>query len=252
MKIHIDMFRASRGEALELECKADSGERPMALDALLQAQETAQHDLAFRNGCRNGLCGVCTVNINGKPRLACRTKLRDGDELSAAGGLPRIKDLIVDREPVNRPLQGIIPIAGATHMAHSEAEYVPQSREAYLNLNRCIECYACLDGCPMHEANTLSEPESWTQGNPYAMLRIQQARLHPHADSCTDAAAMQLADDLGLATCIDCKGCRCGVGIDLKKDVIRPLLTRAAEIDKKAADSQSADGPDEREGKHRL
>lgn len=45
-------------------------ERPMALDVLLQAQATTMPELAFRFGCRARNCGVCTININGKPRIA--------------------------------------------------------------------------------------------------------------------------------------------------------------------------------------
>ena len=39
-------------------------------------------DLSFRYGCRARNCGVCTVDINGKPRLACRARVKEGDTIS--------------------------------------------------------------------------------------------------------------------------------------------------------------------------
>ena len=45
------------------------------------------------------------------------------------------------------------------------------------------------------------------------------------------ASAQSTALELGLDTCIDCKGCRCEVGIDLKTEVIKPLLLSTQLID---------------------
>ncbi|SVC32387.1 uncharacterized protein METZ01_LOCUS285241, partial [marine metagenome] len=59
----------------------------MALDVLLQAQATKVSDLSFRYGCRNRTCGICTVDINGKPRIACRSRVRAGDKVSAVSAL---------------------------------------------------------------------------------------------------------------------------------------------------------------------
>ena len=42
----------------------------MALDALLQARATQIPDLSYRYGCRNRTCGICTVDVNGRPRIA--------------------------------------------------------------------------------------------------------------------------------------------------------------------------------------
>ena len=38
---------------------------------------------------------------------------------------------------------------------------------------------------------------------------------------------LEKAKDLGLDSCLGCPGCKCGVGIDLKKEVIQPLLSKA-------------------------
>ncbi|MGE5576917.1 MAG: 2Fe-2S iron-sulfur cluster-binding protein [Syntrophothermus sp.] len=43
------------------------------LTALLYIYENLDSTLAFRHGCRAGRCGLCAVEVNGKPRLACKT-----------------------------------------------------------------------------------------------------------------------------------------------------------------------------------
>ena len=172
-------------------------------------------DLAYRYGCRNGLCGVCTVNVNGKSRLACRTKVREGDTISAMSSLPVLRDMVVKRDAINRQLVGRVPSVSSSQSTEND--------DAYLSLNRCIECYACVEGCPMHEENDLAASE-YTRGNPFSLLKLQQVRVNTAASDEDKHTANQYALELGLETCISCKGCSCGVGIDLVGDVIRPLL----------------------------
>ena len=192
--------------------------RPMVLDVLLQAESSSMPDLAYRYGCRNGQCGVCTVEVNGKPKLACRTKLRQGDTISALSTLPVLRDLVVKRDAINRQLRGRIPAAPLqtdSRRAHSDDDY--------LSLNRCIECYACLSACPLHDKNDL-EKSDYHCGNPFSLLKLQQVIVDPCADNGNRQQASAVAGDLGLETCLECKGCSCGVGIDLRSEVIRPLL----------------------------
>lgn len=196
--------------------------RPMVLDVLLQAEFNAMPDLAYRYGCRNGLCGVCTVNVNGKPKLACRTKVRNGDKISAMSGLPVVRDLVVKRDAINQQLRGRMPVVER------------QSTEAgderpYLSLNRCIECYACLEGCPLHEKNE-GDAEAYHFGNPFSFLKLQQVHVNPCATEENKEKASEVAIDIGLESCVECDGCRCGVGIDLKTEVIEPFLKNAALI----------------------
>ena len=200
------------------------GELPTALDLLLQVQERELPELAFRYGCRNKMCGVCTINVNGKPRLACRQKLKEGDELSALSTLPVIRDLVVRRDQINRQLQGRIPRTSETRSDNGG----PVTSEEYDSLNRCVECYFCLDGCPLHEQNNDEDHQTGLKhGNPYAFLKVWQAVVDPLAKEEDRATALDVARDLGVKTCADCDGCKCGIGINLMKDVIRPLVAVA-------------------------
>jgi succinate dehydrogenase/fumarate reductase iron-sulfur protein len=219
MKVSLVRDDGCSREELEFEFQSlnpESRERPMVLDVLLQAETTEMPDLAYRYGCRNGLCGVCTVDVNGTARLACRTKVRAGDRISAMSGLPVLRDLVVRRDSVNRQLIGYVPAQG-------EQQETGADNEAYIGLNRCIECYACLSGCPLHEKNDTSAV-TYEHGNPYAFLKLQRVIEDEGTSDFASDKAGRRAVELGLATCLECKGCSCGVGIDLMKDVIRPLL----------------------------
>lgn len=52
--------------------------------------------------CKTGICGGCTLQVNGRQRLACRTLASEHMRLEPAPGLPLIKDLLVDLLPLQR------------------------------------------------------------------------------------------------------------------------------------------------------
>ena len=201
-----------------------AGERPMALDVLLQARDTALPGLAFRYGCRNRTCGVCTVDINGRPRIACRARVREGDVLSAPGALPTLRDMVSRRDGVARQLRD--RVSGVARGNDLDVA----APDDYHALTACIECYACLDGCPMHARNfdggaeTRDETGAYRWGNPFSLLKLRLRQLDPAAAAEDRERALEAASDLGLDVCRGCPGCKCGVGIDLKRKVVAPLL----------------------------
>src|SRR5690242_6828568 len=83
-------FEVSRFEAI------------MVLDALLAIQRELEPALGFRYSCGVGMCGTCTIRVDGRPMLACQTRLQPEDEavrLDPLAGLPVVRDLIVDMRP---------------------------------------------------------------------------------------------------------------------------------------------------------
>ena len=52
---------------------------PMVLDALIKIKNEIDPTLTFRRSCREGICGSCSMNINGTNTLACLCKISDGD-----------------------------------------------------------------------------------------------------------------------------------------------------------------------------
>lgn len=229
MKVEIVTVRDGEQAIVEFDYKKrDADERPMVLDVLLQAQATEMPDLAFRYGCRARNCGVCTVDINGNPRIACRARARQGDRISAVATLPVVGDLVARRDGVARQLRGRLPESTAQSDMNVEA---PQD---YHDLTACIESYACLNQCPMHQRNSDTEESAagaaYRWGNPFSLLKLQRVRLDPLSTDADRNNALAQAVNLGLDACVDCAGCKCAVGVDLKRKVIAPLLDAAQDL----------------------
>lgn len=239
MNVIIVTFR--NGKRVEVDFKytmRSEGEKPMALDVLMQAQDTKIPDLAFRYGCRARNCGVCTIDINDKPRVACRARVRNGDRLSPVATLPVLSDLVVRRDGISRQLRGM-------DNSSKRNELNVEAPDEYHDLTACIECYACLHNCPMHARNVSNGMESnneeganpysqaYKYGNPFSLLKLERLRLDPLSTEAGKEEALDNAINLGLDTCIECPGCKCGVGINLKGLVIKPLLEAAKNKNKK-------------------
>ncbi len=201
-------------------------ERPMALDILLQAQEKGLDDLAFRYGCRARNCGVCTIDVNDKPRLACRARVKEGDKLSPLATLPVVKDFIVKRDGIARQMQGYNNIS-------LKNDLNVEANTNYHNLTACIECYACLDGCPVHKKNDLEVKDNnnaYSYGNPYSFLKLQRLYIDPLTPEKEKVKIIDKAKKLGLEIYrreYNNIKIKCGVGINLKDEVIKPLLDAA-------------------------
>ena len=190
-----------------------------------KAQQESIDDLSFRYGCRARNCGVCTVDVNGKPRLACRARVKENDVISPLATLPVIKDLIVKRDNISRQLIGFNNISRKNNL-NVEAD------KTYHNLTACIECYACLDGCPLHKKNNLknNDNNAYPFGNPFSFLKLQRLYIDPLTPEAEKKGIIEKAKVLGLDTYrreFNKLKIKCGVGIDLKNDVIKPLLAIA-------------------------
>ena len=222
--LKLELFRDNKKKYVEYNyIKRDFDERPMALDVLLQAQENEIDDLAFRYGCRARNCGVCTIDVNDKPRLACRARVKENDLISPLSTLPVVKDLVVKRDNISRQLVGFNNIANKNNL-NIEAD------KSYHNLTACIECYACLHNCPLHKKNDtkdISASEKFEYGNPFSFLKLQRKYIDPLTPESEKKILLDKAIDLGLEVCKTCPGCKCGVGINLLEEVINPLLKKS-------------------------
>ena len=96
--------------------------------------------------CLQKKCGACAMRINGKPRLACDTKLgefKDGKvTLEPFKKFPVVADLIVDRSVMFRNLKNI------GLWLEKEARHPKKGEDVAYEASRCLQCGCCLEVCP--------------------------------------------------------------------------------------------------------
>src|SRR2546429_7641142 len=90
---------AGAGELAGYQVEVNEGE--VVLDVLHRLQATQANDLALRWNCKAGKCGSCSMEINGKPKLACMTRMNSFGETETntrqpLKTFPPIKDLVTD------------------------------------------------------------------------------------------------------------------------------------------------------------
>jgi succinate dehydrogenase / fumarate reductase iron-sulfur subunit len=98
LKLKIWRGNADSGALQEVEVEANEGE--VVLDVIHRVQATQMGDLAVRWNCKAGKCGSCSMEINGKPRLACMTQVASFADIEAITltplrAFPVIKDLVL-------------------------------------------------------------------------------------------------------------------------------------------------------------
>ena len=135
------------------------------LNEQLQAQ--GEEPVAFDHDCREGICGSCSLMINGQahgPEVTTTGQLhmrsfKDGDTITVepwrASGFPVVKDLIVDRSAFDRIIQAGGFISANTGSA-PEANSVPAPRDKAMrafDVATCIGCGACVASCPNGSAS---------------------------------------------------------------------------------------------------
>src|SRR6267142_4278926 len=125
--------------------------------------EKGEDPIAFDHDCREGICGMCGMMINGKPHgpqratATCELHMRsfpDGAELWIepwrARAFPVIKDLVVDRGAFDRIIQAGGFITARTGSAPEANTLLVPKRDADVAMDAaaCIGCGACVAACP--------------------------------------------------------------------------------------------------------
>jgi len=151
-----------------------------------------EEPIAFDHDCREGICGTCSLVIDGKPHgphrgvATCQTYLRsfrDGDEIVVepfrARAFPLIKDLVVDRKAFDRIMQAGGFISVRTGGA-PDANAIPVPKEVAdlaMDAAQCIGCGACVAACKNASAMLfvsakVSQLNLLPQGRPERFRRV--------------------------------------------------------------------------------
>jgi succinate dehydrogenase / fumarate reductase, iron-sulfur subunit len=132
---------------------------PMVLDALNKIKNEIDPTLTFRRSCREGICGSCAMNIDGKNGLACITGIEEvkGDvKVFPLPHLPVVKDLVPDLTDFYAQYASIKPWLQTRTPAPPDRER-PQSPEDQEKIDRpsaCILCACCSTSCPSYWWNS--------------------------------------------------------------------------------------------------
>ena len=125
------------------------------LEAILDVKQHFDHSVAVRYSCRQATCGSCGMIINGKPRLACFTKISELNSnvvtVEPMNNFPIIRDLAVKFERLFDTHHKVKPylIRDDTEITTSTKEFLqsPEELEQYIQFSNCIKCGLCNSAC---------------------------------------------------------------------------------------------------------
>lgn len=127
---------------------------PMLLDAIIWIKSKVDPTLTFRRSCREGICGSCSMTIDGTNWTACtRTidELLEPATVYPLANLPVIKDLVSDQTHLFAQYAVIEPwLKTKTPAPERERLQTIEQREALDGFSDCIMCFCCTSGCPSH------------------------------------------------------------------------------------------------------
>ena len=132
---------------------------PMVLDALIKIKNEIDSTLSFRRSCREGICGSCAMNIDGKNSLACISACADVSndiKIYPLPHLPVIKDLVPDLSNFYAQYASVKPWLQTRTPPPPDTERL-QSKEDQEKVDRpsaCILCACCSTSCPSYWWNS--------------------------------------------------------------------------------------------------
>ncbi len=222
MKLRVKVFRfdPSTGKKGYDTFEVPYEEGMTFLSALQRIKETQDPSLTFRHFCRAGICGTCTVYINGFPKLACKEQVLPyvltGQEVTVEplDKFPVIKDLAVDHEEVTDRLKRFRSWVKGTK---EEVKIDPSLNRKIQESADCILCSACQSYCPQ----VLEEEYA----GPLFFAKIYRFLEDPRDDS-KEERIKQAIEEGHIFHCLSCDKCNSACPKDVKPaTLIREIMT---------------------------
>lgn len=161
--------------------------------------------IVWDSNCLEEVCGSCTMNINGKVKMACSALIDKLDQpitLEPLKKFPLTRDLAVDRSRMFEDLKKVkawINLDG-THNLGPGPRYSPKLQAERYVLSTCMTCGSCLEACPQY-----------TKNNDFiGAFAISQARLfnsHPSGEMDAAERTRAMMGEGGIQDCGKAQNC---------------------------------------------
>jgi len=177
---------------------------PMVLDALIKIKDEIDTTLTFRRSCREGVCGSCSMNIDGTNTLACTKPISDIKgtvKINPLPHMPVIKDLVPDLRAAYAQYASTKPwLQSDAQLTERERLQSPENRAKLDGLWECVLCFCCSTSCPSY----------WWNGDQYlgpATLLQANRWIQDSRDDKTNERLDELNDPFKLYRCHTIMNC---------------------------------------------
>lgn len=212
---------------------------PMVLDALIKIKTEIDPTLTFRRSCREGICGSCSMHINGINSLACISPVTKNQTMVVAPliRMPVIKDLVVDMTNFYNQYKSIDPwLKRKTPKVPGSKEYFQsiEDRDKLDGLYECVLCACCSTMCPSY----------WWNQHVYlgpAVLMQAYRWIVDSRDEFTDQRLKRLSGDFDVKKCYQIGTCTatCPKGLN-PRDALKDLKRLVADYQSRSEDWNTA------------
>jgi succinate dehydrogenase / fumarate reductase, iron-sulfur subunit len=171
----------------------------------VNAQGQPTTPVIWDSNCLEEVCGSCTMNINGKVRMACSSlvhKLQQPITLEPMRKFPLLRDLAVDRTRMFEALKKVkawIALDGTHNLGPGPRQSQTQQAERYV-LSTCMTCGCCLEACPQYKLENKFIGAA-------AISQVRLFNLHPTGKMNAAERIRGLMDAGGIQDCGKAQNC---------------------------------------------
>jgi len=227
-KFQIYIGNNENGELANFETEVKEG--MVVLDVIHKIQAEQANDLAVRWNCKAGKCGSCSMEINGKPKLSCMTRMNEyaQDEtitITPMKTFPIVKDLVTDVSWNYEQNKRIKPVKLDSESKTDKGYIMYQEDvERVQEFRKCIECYLCQNVC--HVLRDHDQKDKFV--GPRFMIRLASLDMHPLD---TVDRIPEIKNEYGSGMCNITKCCTvvCPEHINITDNGIIPLKERVVD-----------------------